>query len=132
MNWSNVYFLAPVKIVIMHIIYVFCSPRSLHKPKHLYPKQYEDLFKAVIENNVEMAQPPVIKFKEEHHAWRDDDGEGNTLLHIASWRGDVQVARCIFNSIKARKLTSIQNKKGATPLAMAIISGQVLHKRRNL
>ena len=115
-------------------IYNLFSPRSLYKPKNVYPKQYEDLFKGVIENKTEaVVQPPVIKFKEEQVSWRDEDNEGNTLLHIASWRGDITAARCIFNSIKSRKLTSIQNKKGATPLAMAIISGQVIktNTRRN-
>ena len=86
------------------------------------PKQYEDLFGGVPENK---AEPPTIKFKDEHVAWRDDEGEGNTLLHIAAWRGDVQAERCIFNSVKARKMTSVKNNKGATPLALAIISGQV-------
>ena len=80
------------------------------------------MFGGVPENK---AEPPTIKFKDEHVAWRDDEGEGNTLLHIAAWRGDVQAARCIFNSVKARKMTSVKNKKGATPLALAIISGQV-------
>ena len=67
---------------------------------------------------------PVMKFKEEQISWRDE--EGNSLLHIAAWRGEIHAARCIFNSIKARKLTSVQNRKGASPLAMAIISGQVI------
>ena len=67
---------------------------------------------------------PVMKFKEDQISWKDE--EGNTLLHLAAWRGEVNSARCIFNSIKARKLTSVQNKKGVSPLAMAIISGQVI------
>ena len=67
---------------------------------------------------------PVIKFKEDQISWRDE--EGNSLLHIAAWHGEIHAARCIFNSIKARKMTSVQNKKGASPLALAIISGQVM------
>ena len=106
----------------MDIFFDHCSPRAVYKPKNLSPKQYEDLFGAIPENK---AEPPTIKFKDEHVAWRDDEGQGNTLLHIAAWRGDVQAARCIFNSVKARKITSVKNKKGATPLALAIISGQV-------
>ena len=69
---------------------------------------------------------PVIKFKEDQISWRDEDG--NTLLHIAAWRGEIHAARCIFNSIKARKMTSVQNKNGASPLALAIISGQVINQ----
>ena len=110
-----------MQLIVTYIyIHIYCSPRSLYKPKHTYPKQYEDLFCGISEGKTD---PPTIKFKDDHVAWRDD--EDNTLLHIAAWRGENQAARCIFNSIKARKMTSLQNKKGATPLAMAIISGQV-------
>jgi len=84
------------------------------------PKQYEEVFGMLKDHKGDL---PVIKFKEEQISWRDEDG--NTLLHLAAWRGEVHAARCIFNSIKARKLTSVQNQKGASPLAMAIISGQV-------
>lgn len=71
---------------------------------------------------------PIMKFKEDQISWKDE--EGNTLLHIAAWRGEVNSARCIFNSIKARKLTSVQNNKGVSPLGMAIISGQVINNER--
>ena len=85
-----------------------------------YPKQYEEIFGFLKDHKGEL---PVIKFKEDQIAWKDE--EGNSLLHLAAWRGEIPASRCIFNSIKARKLTSVQNKKGATPLALAIISGQV-------
>ena len=105
-------------------IYAYFSPRSTYKPKTLNPKQYEDLFGMLKGHKGEL---PVMKFKEDQISWKDE--EGNTLLHLAAWRGEVNTARCIFNSIKARKLTSVQNKKGVSPLAMAIISGQVVDQR---
>jgi hypothetical protein len=55
--------------------------------------------------------------------WRDDDG--NTLLHLSAWRGLVQLSRAFFDSLKGRKLVTVQNKIGAVPLAMAIVNGQV-------
>ena len=84
--------------------------------------QYKELF-TMLSNPDD--PPPTIKFKEDHVNWRDEDGEGNTLLHLAAWQGNVHLAKSIFNSIKARKLVNVVNKKGASPLAMAIISGQV-------
>ena len=55
--------------------------------------------------------------------WTDEDG--NSLLHLAAWHGDVHLARSFFDSVKGRKLVTVANKKGSTPLAMAIIAGQV-------
>ena len=43
----------------------------------------------------------------------------------AAWNGYAKLARAIFDNIKARKLTTVQNSAGATPLAMAMIAGQV-------
>ena len=43
----------------------------------------------------------------------------------AAWNGDAKLARAIFDNVKARKLTTVQNGAGATPLAMAMIAGQV-------
>ena len=93
------------------------SPRQAHAPT-CFPSQYADLLK-------KLDAPPTTpyKFKEEHVNWRDEDD--NTLLHYAAWTGNIYLARAMFDSPKARKMVTVANKKGATPLAMAIIASQV-------
>ena len=66
----------------------------------------------------------VVKIKEDLIAWRDE--QENSMLHLAAWNGELKLARAVFDSIKGRKLTTTQNKLGATPLALAIIAGQVI------
>ena len=69
--------------------------------------------------------PPLtpLKFKDEHVNWRDEDG--NTILHYAAWTGNTYLARNLFDSVKGKKLINVVNKKGASPLALAIIACQV-------
>ena len=56
--------------------------------------------------------------------WRDPSG--NSLLHLSAWRGDLRMCRAVLEAgVKARKLAAMQNEEGATPMAMAIIAGQV-------
>ena len=45
---------------------------------------------------------------------------------MAAFNGDIRVARGVFDSPKGRKMVQMRNEQGATPLAMAIIAGQVL------
>ena len=66
---------------------------------------------------------PALKITEALVSWRDDDG--NSLLHLSAWKGRIQISRVFFDSVKGRKLVTAQNRKGAVPLAMAIINGQV-------
>ncbi len=44
---------------------------------------------------------------------------------MSAWLGRIYLSRAFFDSIKGRKLVTVQNRKGAVPLAMAIIAGQV-------
>lgn len=63
-----------------------------------------------------------LKIKEDLIAWRDV--QGNSMIHVAAWNGDLALVRAVCDSIKARKLVALANLRGATPLALAIISGQ--------
>ena len=110
------------------------SPRRYHHPKSLVlpTPLFTDLLKKIsdaAEQNSILCQAPnkplptPIKLKEDQISWRDD--QGNSMLHLAAWNGDLKLARAVFDSIKGRKLAQVQNEKGATPLAMAIIAGQV-------
>ncbi|XP_040571104.1 uncharacterized protein [Lepeophtheirus salmonis] len=64
-----------------------------------------------------------IKMKEKYTNWRDDNQ--NSLLHLAAWNGNLELCRWFFDSPRGRKLCSVQNDNGATPLALAIINGQI-------
>ena len=66
---------------------------------------------------------PAVKITDALVSWRDDDG--NSLLHLSAWKGRIQISRAFFDSVKGRKLVTVQNRKGAVPLAMAILNGQV-------
>lgn len=114
--------------------YFNSSPRRYHRPKsaELPTPLFADLLKklsAAAEQNSILNQlpnkplPTPIKLKEDEIGWRDD--QGNSMLHLAAWAGDLKLARVVLDSIKGRKLAQVQNEKGATPLAMAIIAGQV-------
>ena len=50
---------------------------------------------------------------------------GNSVLHLLAWKGDVPLARLVLDSIKGRKLVGVQNEKGATPMALAMVNGKV-------
>ena len=72
-----------------------------------------------------LENPPVLGyiFKDEHVDWRDEDG--NSILHYASWTGNIYLVRNLFDSAKGKKLITVSNNQGATPLAMAILASQV-------
>ena len=67
--------------------------------------------------------PPFQELRDKHISWSDEDG--NTLLHLAAWHGDLNLVRSFFENIRGRKLVTATNKRNATPLALAIINGQV-------
>ena len=94
--------------------------------------KFGDVMKKVhTEWNPSMPLPTPVKFKEDQMSWRDD--KGNSVLHIASWNGDIKLARALFDNVKGRKLVACINTLGATPLMMAIIGGQVIkHFRKQL
>ena len=94
---------------------VLHSPRQVHAPVS-YPSEFMDIMR---KHDV----PQTIKFKDEHINWRDEDG--NTILHYAAWTGNIYLARSLFDSVKGKKLINVINKKGASPLALAIIASQV-------
>ena len=100
--------------------YFTLSPRIEFQPKS-FPNEFEDLLKPVDPDQGLPAQP--VKITDALVAWRDE--EGNTLLHLAAWKGRIHLSRAFFDSVKGRKLVTVQNRKGAVPLAMAIINGQV-------
>ena len=95
------------------------SPRHEYKPTSVPPDAYTELVEACRDAN----NTALPKIKEELISWRDNSG--NSVLHLAAFNGHVRVARCVFDSVKGRKLVQLQNSQGATPLAMAIIAGQV-------
>ena len=96
---------------------VLHSPRQAHAPTS-YPSEFMDIMR-----KHEVPPPSPIKFKDEHINWRDEDG--NTILHYAAWTGNTYLARNLFDSVKGKKLINVVNKKGASPLALAIIASQV-------
>ena len=130
---------------------IISSPRFEHRPDpaRLPDEVFGDILRKVhSEWDPSKPLPTPVKFKEEALGWRDS--KGNTMLHLvrqnsfttqlygcfrpkttairssqAAWNGDTKLARAIFDSVKARKLTVVQNDAGATPLAMAMIAGQV-------
>ena len=75
-----------------------------------------------------LENPPVLGyiFKDDHINWRDEDG--NSILHYAAWTGNIYLVRNLFDSAKGKKLITVSNNQGATPLAMAIIASQVSTK----
>ncbi len=99
---------------------MFCSPRQKYQPASLtLPDIFHDL-ESKVQNDAS-----AIKIKDDLINWREE-GSGNSLLHLACWKGDVKMARAIFDCIKARKsLVNCVNAAGATPLMMAILGGQV-------
>ena len=103
------------------------SPRAKHCPKPI-PSKYANMFKKPPDDadttQLLPAAPPItVKMTDELVNWRDEDD--NSLLHLAAWHGRTLLARQFFDSMKGRKLVTAVNKKGATPLALAIIGGQV-------
>ena len=100
---------------------VLHSPRDVHAPTS-FPSQFMNIMKKH-EFDGQGYGPPPVKITDEHVQWRDEDG--NTILHYATWTGNIYLARDIFASPKGKALIGVSNKKGATPLAMAIIAGQV-------
>ena len=64
-----------------------------------------------------------MKLKDDDVKWRDP--LGNSVLHLLAWKGDVPLARLVLDSIKGRKLVGVQNEKGATPMALAMVNGKV-------
>ena len=73
--------------------------------------------------------PPFQELREKHLGWLDE-ADSNTLLHLAAWHGDLNLVRSFFESVRGRKLVTATNKKNATPLALALINGQVPPKNR--
>ena len=84
-----------------------------------FPSQFMNIMKK------HETPPPPIKLTDEQINWRDEDG--NTILHYAAWTGNIYLARTIFED--AKSLIGVQNKKGATPMAMAIIATQVRNQQ---
>ncbi len=111
--------------------WIFRSPRKRHRPPDggALPPQFADLEKKVAEmcergSNPSGPLPAPVRLKEDLASWRD--GDGNGLLHLAAWRGDLRMLRAALESgVKGRRMTAAQNDDGATPMAMAIIAGQV-------
>ena len=98
----------------------FHSPRNTYSPNN-FPSHFGDIMK-------KLENPPVLGyiFKDDHINWRDEDG--NSILHYASWTGNIYLVRNLFDSAKGKKLITVSNNQGATPLAMAIIASQVSTK----
>ena len=71
----------------------------------------------------DLTAPPYQELREKHMGWVDEDG--NSLLHLAAWHGDLNLTRSFFENIRGRKMVNAANKRNATPLALAIINGQV-------
>jgi ankyrin repeat protein len=67
--------------------------------------------------------PAPPKINDTHVGWTDADG--NTAMHVAAWSGDLRLVRTLLDHPNARKMAATPNKKGATPIIMAAIAGQV-------
>ena len=93
--------------------------RAQYAPKS-FPTHFGDIMKKYNGD-----APPLLGyiFKDEHIEWRDEDG--NTILHYATWTGNVYLTRNLFDSNKGKRLINVQNNRGVTPLAMAIIASKV-------
>ena len=102
-----------------------CFGTLVKKEPEVGPKliKTEPKVVSVIKVSTFLCSAPALKITEALVSWRDDDG--NSLLHLSAWKGRIQTSRVFFDSVKGRKLVTVQNRKGAVPLAMAIINGQV-------